>query len=133
MDRNTQSESLPGCKAIFYHLDGATVRFGLLPGGDTAGGKAAIPELAFPLDLDLEDGLRQQAREGFALRAPRVEHRFVTRPSQAGWLYYLVEETDTAPAADQVLHWAPLPHWLSRLGQEDRKALVATVKFLQER
>ena len=131
MDRNTQSKSLPGCKAIFYLLTGDGVRFGLLPGADEGVAAAQVAELMFPLDLDLEEGLRQQAREAFALRAPRVEHRFVARPAADGWLYYLVQETDAAPAGEQVLHWAPLAHWLPRLNQEDRKALVAAVKFLQ--
>jgi hypothetical protein len=55
----------------------------------------------------------------------------VARPAADGWLYYLVEETDAAPATGRTLHWAPLAHWLPRLNQQDRKALVATVKFLQ--
>ncbi|MBI3993596.1 MAG: hypothetical protein HY342_09995 [Candidatus Lambdaproteobacteria bacterium] len=117
---------LPGCKVILFRRQGAAVHFGLR----LAGAVAEIPVMPMPDLAELETALAEFAATNLHLREPRVHERFVGRPHEAGWLYYLVEEVHPPHETDQDILWDVLPALAPRLGQEDRKALVLAVRFL---
>ena len=117
---------LPGCKVILFRRQAGAVRFGLR----LAGGLVEIPVMPMPDLFDLDTALTEFAATTLRLREPRVHERFVGRPNDAGWLYYLVEEAHPPQEADQGLLWDVLPALAPRLEQEDRKALVLAVRFL---
>ena len=117
---------LPGCKVILFRRTAGAVHFGLR----WAGNLAEIPVMPMPDLFDLDTALAEFAATTLHLRAPRVHERFVGRPHEAGWLYYLVEEGHPPEETDRELLWDVLPALAPRLGQEDRKALVLAVRFL---
>ena len=128
MNGTSKTERQPGCKVIVFRRSGAVIQFGLVPRDDGLG----FPIMAFPDPYGIDRALIGFALETLGLHDPKVHERFVARPHEQGWLFYLLEERPVAGAAAPEVTWRELHRARDDVNQEERKALVKAIQYLRD-